>query len=326
MPLTLEYPDKYRLWSDLIQGNNDRVFIRTGELPPIGGLVPVTLSLPGLPLQIVIEGVVIGRRMGSARFPSGVYLRFADEQMDKCRRFLGLSQAPERYEQGRKARRMRCELRLELLEPRVESAGVVKNVSEAGLLVVSPCELSVGQEVDARMVLDDGQGISFRAEVSWARNDKRLVGLRFVDLSPEAARLVREAVARLELLPPHPPRSQILVADDEPNILEFLTKALNKHGYDVRKASRGEEALDLIRQLRPELVIMDILMPGVDGVDVCKMMRADVEMADIPVVFLSALEPDRLHQVADEAGATDYLSKPVNLADLINMVGQYLKR
>src|SRR5689334_17665061 len=171
MPLVLEYPDKYRLWSDLIQGNNDRVFIRTSETPPIGAVVPVTLTLPGLPLQIVIEGTVIGRRIGSARFPSGAYLRFDDDQMAKCRRFLGLAQAPERYEQGRKARRMRCELRLELVEPRVASAGVAKNVSDEGLLVVVPCELAVGQEVEARLVLEDGQAIAFRAEVSWARND-----------------------------------------------------------------------------------------------------------------------------------------------------------
>jgi DNA-binding response OmpR family regulator len=146
-------------------------------------------------------------------------------------------------------------------------------------------------------------------------------------MAPEAQRRIRGQVQKLLERPSSgPPRSQILVADDEPNVLEFLTKALNKHGYDVRKASRGEEALDLVRQLRPELVIMDILMPGIDGVDICQMMRADVEMADIPVVFLSALESQRLHEVADEAGATDYLCKPVNLADLLNMVGRYLKR
>jgi CheY-like chemotaxis protein len=157
----------------------------------------------------------------------------------------------------------------------------------------------VGQEVEARLQLADGQAVAFRAEVSWARNDKRLVGLRFLDLSAESERLIRGAVAKLEAHPSRGSRSQILVADDEPNILEFLTKALSKHGYDVRKASRGEEALDLVRQLRPELVIMDILMPGIDGVDICKVMRADVEMADIPVVFLSALEPGRLHEVAE---------------------------
>ncbi|HVE86244.1 MAG TPA: response regulator [Myxococcales bacterium] len=327
MPLVLEYPDKYRLWSDLIQGHNNRVFIPTDEAPSLGGVVQVTLSLPGLPLQIAIEGAVIGRRPRSERFPPGVYLRFSDEQMDKCRRFLGLSQSPERYEQGRKAKRARCELKLELVEPRAESTGVAKNLSETGLLLVAPCELTVGQEVEARLSLEEGDAVDVRAEVSWARNDKRLVGLRFLEMAPEAQRRIRGQVQKLLERPSSgPPRSQILVADDEPNVLEFLTKALNKHGYDVRKASRGEEALDLVRQLRPELVIMDILMPGIDGVDICQMMRADVEMADIPVVFLSALESQRLHEVADEAGATDYLCKPVNLADLLNMVGRYLKR
>jgi CheY-like chemotaxis protein len=184
----------------------------------------------------------------------------------------------------------------------------------------------VGQEVEARLWLEDAQAVAFRAEVSWARNDKRLVGLRFLALPSESERLIRGAVAKLQAQPSRESRTQILVADDEPNILEFVTKALRKHGYDVTKASRGEEALDLVRQLRPELVIMDILMPGIDGADICRMMRADVEMADIPVVFLSALEPGRLHEVADEAGATDYLSKPVNLKDLTGMVGRYLKR
>lgn len=80
-----------------------------------------------------------------------------------------------------------------------------------------------------------------------------------------------------------------------------------------------------MRETRPNLVVLDILMPGIDGVDICKMMRADVEMADIPVIFLSALDPARLHIVADEAGASDYLGKPVALADLINMFGTYLK-
>jgi CheY-like chemotaxis protein len=71
--------------------------------------------------------------------------------------------------------------------------------------------------------------------------------------------------------------------------------------------------------------VLDILMPGIDGLDICKMMRADVEMAEIPVIFLSALDEDRLHQIADEAGATDYLCKPVSLADLLNLIGSYLK-
>ncbi len=325
MSLSLEYPDKYRLWADLIQANSDRVFIAAEQLPPLGALVPVRLTLPGLPLHLSIEGMIVGRRTGSARFRSGVYVRFPDEQIEKCRRFLGLTQSPERYEQGRKAERIRCELKLTLLEPATEATALAKNLSLTGLLMISPVDLLVGQQVRAALTLDDGAVLPLEAEVSWARNDKRLVGLRFSPLSTEGQAQLQGAVERLSRLSNrglHPP---IVVADDEPHILDFLSKALNKSGYEVRKAHRGEEALDVIREVRPALVILDILMPGIDGVDICKMMRADVEMADIPVIFLSALDTARLHQVADEAGATDYLAKPVNLADLINLVGTYLK-
>ena len=75
----------------------------------------------------------------------------------------------------------------------------------------------------------------------------------------------------------------------------------------------------------PALVLLDILMPRIDGADVCKAMRADAEMADIPVIFVSALEIETLHRVADESGASDYLVKPVALSDLFNLVGRYLK-
>jgi len=326
MPLVLQYPDKYRLWSDLIHGNSERVFIPTDETPALGSVVPVTLSLPGIPLQLVIEGAVLGLRARGQRFPAGVYLRFPGEQMDRCRRFIGLSRSLERFEQGRKSRRTRCELRLELLEPPVELAGMVKNLSEQGLMLAPSCELAVGQVVQGRLVLEDGQGVTFGAEVSWARNDRQLVGLRFQELPGEALRLIREEVARLHARAPRGfSQVQLLVADDQPNTLHLLGRTLGKRGYDVRTAGRGDEALDLIRELRPELVLLDILLPGIDGVEICKVMRSDAEMADIPVVLLSAVEAAHLHEIADQAGATDYLGKPVNLVELTDLVGRYLK-
>src|SRR5512140_2721674 len=121
MILTLEYPDKYRLWADLIRGNSDRVFVPTEVPPPLGSRVAVRLSLPGLTLALAIEGTVIGRRLRSGRF--------AADQIEKCRRFLGLSQAPERYLQGRKAVRVPCELPITLVEPKVSEPALAKNLS-----------------------------------------------------------------------------------------------------------------------------------------------------------------------------------------------------
>jgi two-component system, OmpR family, response regulator MtrA len=184
----------------------------------------------------------------------------------------------------------------------------------------------VGQFVEFELHLDGGPPLVMRAEVSREGTERRAAGLRYLEPAPQAVEAITGCIDRLMAKQaPSATRPGILVADDDATILEFLNKALTKYGYQVHKARRGEEALALVRELKPALVILDILMPGIDGVDICKTMRADVEMAGIPVIFLSALETDRLHVIADESGATDYLSKPVALADLINLVGQYLK-
>ncbi|MBI3184541.1 MAG: response regulator [Myxococcales bacterium] len=326
MSLRLEYPDKYRLWSDLIQGNTDRVFIATEELLRIGSRAPVELSLHGLPVSLVIHGLVIGIRRRSERFAAGVYFRFPDEEIDKCRRFLGLSQSPDRYEHGRKAKRVPCELKVALRHPASPEPALAKNLSEIGILLASPVELYSGQYLELDLTLDDGACFTMRCEVTRAGTAQRLAGVRFLDPPPEVIAAIAACVDRLAEVRPPPHMRTVVIADDDPTILEFLSKALTRYGYEVHKARRGEEALALVRELRPKLVILDILMPGIDGVDICKMMRSDEEIADVPVIFVSALDPDRLHQVADEAGASDYLPKPVALAELINMVGTYLKR
>jgi CheY-like chemotaxis protein len=325
MTLSLEYFDKYRLWSELVQANSDRVFIKTTQFPKIGALVPVQLVLPELSVQIVITGMVMGRRSRSERFASGVYIRFSDEEIDKCRRFLGLTQHPSRYEQGRKAERIDCSLPLHFRRPLVEQLCEVKNISATGILARCPAPLVLHQEVELMLTLDDGSNLPLSAEVSWAGGQSGMVGLHFLSVGFETEKLINKCLERLAAKRVMRGPSTVLIADDEPAILTFLDKALTRHGFSVHKASRGEQALELVRELRPALVMLDILMPGIDGVDICKTMRADVEMADIPVIFISALDPRRLHEVADEAGATDYLSKPVALSELINLVGTYLK-
>jgi CheY-like chemotaxis protein len=326
MALRLEYPDKYRLWSHLIQGNTDRVFLATDQQQKIGSRVPVELSIPPLNVRLVIVGTVIGIRGRSEKFAAGAYLRFPDDEIDKCRRFLGLVQTPERYEQGRKSRRVPCALRVVLQNPPYPDSCTARNLSETGLLLSCPLEVYVSQRLQLQLTLDDGSTWPLWAEVIRERDAQHLVPLRFVEVSLEAAAEITSCIDRLfkQLTNPGATRP-IVVADDDATILEFLNSTLIKYGYEVHTARRGEEALSLIRELKPKLVLLDILMPGLDGVDICKMMRADVDMAEIPVVFLSALQPDRLHVVADESGANDYLSKPVAMADLMNVVGAYLK-
>lgn len=321
-----EFADKYRLWSELLRGNTERVFVASETPAPLGARVPVELALKGTPVRVVLAAVVVGVRRPGGLFSGGLFLRFPDEEIEKCRRFLGLS-PPGAYDKGRKHPRVRCALELELASHgggRYE----VRNLSESGLLCTAPEDLSEGEQVRFLLTLDDGQRVPLEAEVSWRREADRLAGLHFVDAPVESRRLLGLCIERLQRSAPTEPqrRPTLVIAEDDPNILIFLATALSRHGYDVQGARRGDEALTLIRELSPELVVLDILVPGIDGVDICKLMRADVELCDIPVVFVSALDERRLHQMAYEAGATDYLCKPVNLAELLNVIGRYLRR
>ena len=325
MPFRLEFADKYRLWSELLHSNTERVFVATSELPQLGNRITVELGLRGTPVRVVIAGTVVGVRHPGGRFPSGIFLRFPASEIEKCRRFLGLSM-PGGYDKGRKNARVPCALELRFVN-RTDAAFEVKNLSESGLLCACPPNLLEGERVQLLLKLDDGGHVPVEAEVSWLRDAEHLAGLRFVEPPVESRRLIAEAVARLARRDADSNRpASIVVAEDDPEILTFLVRALSRHGFEVKTASRGDEALNLVRELSPEIVLMDILMPGIDGVEVCKLMRADVEMAAIPVIFLSALEEDRLRQMGHESGATDYLCKPVNLAELLNLIGRYLAR
>lgn len=323
MSLILSYADKYRLWSELTHGNTDRVCILTEERPNIGANVVVQLVIPSTNWQLTVAGTVVGRRNKSAKFPAAIYIRIPQGEVEKCRRFLGLEHDPGKYEKGRKSPRIPCDAQVSFKTPFVAEDCAARNLSDTGIQTTYSGELRMGVRVTFDLHLEEGT-LPMSAEVAWLREEDRIAGLRFVDVDPGAHKMIAAAVDRM-IRQGGKTGHQIVVADDDPDILGLVSRALTKHGYDVYKARRGEEALSIIRGRKPSLVVLDILMPGIDGLDICKMMRADVEMAEIPVIFLSALEAERLHQIADEAGATDYLCKPVSLADLLNVIGSYLK-
>lgn len=328
MSLRLEFTDRYRLWSELIHTNAERVFIATDELPRIASEVAVELVLPDPPVTIVLIGSVVGLRAKSDRFPSGVFVRFGSREVEKCRAYLGLNRASTEVEAGRKASRVDCELKLRLTEPKLAAGCVAKNLSESGLLATVPGKLFLGQRVALVLTLDDGSELATGAEISWVREEIHLVGMQFVGMPATERERLDVAVQRLSERSKRASAvatTTLLVADDDPGVLTFLDTALTKHGFTVQRATRGDEAYTLIRRIKPRLVLLDVLMPGVDGKEICKRMRADAEMMRIPVILLSALDSGSLHAVANEAGASDYLSKPLRLGDLLTMVAKYTK-
>lgn len=121
-----------------------------------------------------------------------------------------------------------------------------------------------------------------------------------------------------------PPR--ILVVDDEPDILELTRLALTQDGFDVDVAATGNEALDQLRRARPDLVVLDLMLPDRPGTEICRAMRANPEQKDIPVIMLTARSDEVDRVVGFELGADDYVTKPYSPRELCLRVRAILRR
>lgn len=112
----------------------------------------------------------------------------------------------------------------------------------------------------------------------------------------------------------------ILVVDDTPANLLLLTQLLSAQSYDVRPVTQGTAALTAIRTIRPDLVLLDIRMPDMDGYEVCQQLKADEETAQIPVIFISALDDVEDKVRAFECGGVDYIAKPFQPLEVLARV------
>ena len=115
-------------------------------------------------------------------------------------------------------------------------------------------------------------------------------------------------------------KRKILCVDDEEDILNFLELVLSEKGYEVVTASGGQEALTRAQMERPDLVLLDIMMPQMDGWEVLKLLRVDEETAEIPVAMLSARTEARDRVQGLQEGAIDYICKPFSLSELLGKI------
>ncbi len=120
--------------------------------------------------------------------------------------------------------------------------------------------------------------------------------------------------------------AKILLVDDEPDILEILEFNLRKEGFEVATAGNGEEGLQLAREFRPDLIVLDIMMPVMDGVEVCRQLRADPDFDNTVITFLTAREEDYSQIAALDTGGDDYITKPIRPRVLISRVKALLRR
>ena len=119
---------------------------------------------------------------------------------------------------------------------------------------------------------------------------------------------------------------KILLVDDEPDIIEILTYNLNKEGYQVFSASNGKEALVQAGKIIPHLIILDVMMPVMDGIEACENLRKDNRFEDTIIMFLSARSEDYSHVAALDVGADDYVNKPIKPKVLNSKVSALLRR
>ncbi len=121
-----------------------------------------------------------------------------------------------------------------------------------------------------------------------------------------------------------PTRANILLVDDTPSNLHLLLPMFSQDVYRVRVARNGARALDLVRAEKPDLILLDIVMPDLSGYDVCRQLKADPETADIPIIFLSALHDIENKLAAFELGGVDYITKPFHTAEVLTRVNTHL--
>src|SRR5262249_46268403 len=136
--------------------------------------------------------------------------------------------------------------------------------------------------------------------------------LRFQGCAPGAG-----ASTRAEPMSAPQPQQSILVVDDTPANIGFLLDTLTKGGYRVRVAQDGESALEQLQYSPPDLVLLDVMMPGIDGFETCRRLRQLPKLAQVPVIFMTALSDAQDKVRAFSAGADDYVTKPFQYEEVL---------
>ena len=362
MPLVLSLPNRATMFAEIVARKaGSAVFVPVSlglENYRAGERHQVVLQLADERLGTTVDGVLAAVQQGDDGQPPGVLVVFPEDQREKCRSFLGVG--PVADLPVRREMRVDCQLPVRLVDPASDVVWLTRNLSTSGVLLVCGAPLAAGQKVSLTLELNATETLTTRTVVAWVRTELKLVGLKFSNLDagdadrldralralekasqvggaapapqpPQAAPVEPAAVpvpqaAPLEGTEGVPARPDIILADDEPATLLFVSRALAKGGISVATFGRGDDALKAIRAQRPRLVLLDVLMPGIDGLQVCSLIRADAMLSATPVVLLSGLEREKVRKIAEESGATAWLQKPLVLTELRALVDKLLGR
>ena len=325
MPLVLSAPSRPLLTAELLRPGASGIFVQTRDELAAGSTVQVVVQIKDERLGTALDAKVLSFTLHGPGGHPGVFVTFSEDQQQKAKEFLGL--VPTADQPARQEVRVDCQLPMRLLNPPDSSVSHTKNVSRNGILASCGAPLGAGQLVQIALELNANETLEARCKVMWARPELKLAGLKFEALSADDLKRLDTLVAALSTPAAEPkPKDEstawpdVLVADDEPSVAMFIERIALKLGLKVVTFDRGDLALKAIRSLRPRLVMLDVLMPGLDGLQVCSLIRADAMLARTPVVLLSALEGEKVRKIAEEARATAWLQKPLDLAAVRRLI------
>jgi two-component system alkaline phosphatase synthesis response regulator PhoP len=121
-------------------------------------------------------------------------------------------------------------------------------------------------------------------------------------------------------------RNKVLIVDDEPDILELLQYNLEKEGYEVETAANGKEAVEAAKKFVPQLILMDIMMPKMDGIEACRQIRQSSKLKEVFIIFLTSRSEEFSEIAAFESGANDFITKPIKPRALMSRVSAAFRR
>lgn len=127
-------------------------------------------------------------------------------------------------------------------------------------------------------------------------------------------------------LPVNTTNTRVLIVEDDPDIAQLVARYLDKAGFDTERAANGHDALQAISARRPDLLVLDLMLPQVDGIEICRIVRADAATASLPIIMLTARADESERIVGLELGADDYMAKPFSPGELVARVRALLRR
>lgn len=121
------------------------------------------------------------------------------------------------------------------------------------------------------------------------------------------------------------PRARVLVVDDEPDLIRILEFGLRAAGYQVEIAADGQEGLKKAREIRPDIILLDLMLPKLDGYKVCRLLKFDERYRQIPIIILSARTQEGDQNLAKEMGANRFITKPYEFSEILTHIEALLK-